>query len=93
MGSLLTMLRLWLYAVLRGILIVTSYPIGAAVLIYYFAKFDILKAHIKAKPQQLFCSLQKCAFGQAHNHFLAHDALGSCLHPTRYAVTYIGDRP
>ena len=51
MGSLLTMLRLWLYAVLRGILIVTSYPIGVAALIYYFIKFDILKMHTKTKRQ------------------------------------------
>lgn len=50
MGSLSTMLRLWLEAVLRGILIVSSYPIGVAVLIYYFAKFDILKVHIKTRP-------------------------------------------
>ena len=51
MGSLLTMLRLWLYAVLRGILIVTSYPIGMAMLIYYFVIFDILKLHTKTMPQ------------------------------------------
>ena len=51
MGSLPTMLRLGLEAVLRGILIVTSYPIGVAMLIYYFVKFDILKTHTKTKPQ------------------------------------------
>ena len=44
-------------------------------LIYYFVKSDILKVHTKTKPQWQFCSLQKCAFGEAQIHILTHDAL------------------
>ena len=46
-----TTLGSWFNAVLRGILIVISYPIGVAMLIYYFVKFDVLKIHLKTKPR------------------------------------------
>ena len=51
MGSLPTILRSWLYAVLRGILIVTSYPIGVVMLAYYFLKYNIFKSHPDTRPR------------------------------------------
>lgn len=40
-----------LYAVLRGILIVTSYPIGVVMLGYYFLKYDIFKSRSQTRRQ------------------------------------------
>ena len=51
MSSLSNILISCVYAVLRGILIVTSYPIGVAMLGYYFLKYDIFKSRSRTRRQ------------------------------------------